>query len=150
MRHDAVIGGAGITGLTAAYRLQQAGFSVKVIERQAHVGGVIQSCQEEGYLTESGPNTFQSSGKAIMRLCGTLGLSLQAASPQAKKRYLYRSEKVSSGGLYPVPMNPLAILQTPLLSGKGKCRILLEPFLPAHPQPDESIAGFIRRRLGNE
>ena len=31
--------GAGIAGLTAAYRLKQTGFEVVVLERQANVGG---------------------------------------------------------------------------------------------------------------
>ena len=41
-------------------------------------------------------------------------------------------------------------LASPLMSRAGKFRSLLERFLPAHPQGDESLASFVRRRFGQE
>ena len=40
--------GAGISGLTAAYRLQQAGVEVVVLERETVAGGKVRSSSENG------------------------------------------------------------------------------------------------------
>ena len=57
MKRVAVIGG-GITGLTAAFNLQQRGFPVTLYEASDRVGGVIRTVLEDGYLAECGPNTI--------------------------------------------------------------------------------------------
>src|SRR5690625_7440580 len=36
------------------------------------------------------------------------------------------------------------------ISGGGMARVLLEPFASAGKDPDESLASFVRRRLGDE
>ncbi|MDI1320079.1 MAG: FAD-dependent oxidoreductase, partial [bacterium] len=51
--------GAGITGLTAAYRLSRQGHAVTVLERGAQPGGSVRSIREYGYLIEAGPNSLQ-------------------------------------------------------------------------------------------
>ena len=50
--------GAGITGLACAYRLGQLGISATVLERSHHPGGVIDSEETQGFLFESGPQSF--------------------------------------------------------------------------------------------
>jgi oxygen-dependent protoporphyrinogen oxidase len=48
-------------------------------------------------------------------------------------------------------MSPMAFLRTPLFSRSSKLRLLKEPFVRrADPQGDESVADFVRRRLGEE
>ena len=54
---DIAIIGAGLTGLTAALQLQQAGYSVQILERAQRIGGVIQSHHEAGFTFEQGPST---------------------------------------------------------------------------------------------
>jgi len=50
-----------------------------------------------------------------------------------------------------VPKRPWPILETPLLSPLGKCRALLEPWIPARKgREEESIEQFLTRRLGAE
>lgn len=146
MQYDVIVIGAGICGLTAAYRLYQAGLSISVLEQGTSIGGKIQTVESEGFLIEQGPNTFISKGKAIAHLCEELGLQPHAAAPAAKKRYLYHQGRLSA-----LPTNPLSFLSSPLLSFHGKLRLLQEPWIP--PRKDgieESVADFTRRRLGDE
>jgi protoporphyrinogen/coproporphyrinogen III oxidase len=46
--------GAGLTGLTAAYRLKQRGHRVVVYEAGERIGGAIKSVRRDGYLAEGG------------------------------------------------------------------------------------------------
>ena len=48
--------GAGISGLTCAYNLQKAGFEVVVFEKNATVGGRMQSREKDGFLFDIGAN----------------------------------------------------------------------------------------------
>ena len=50
-----------------------------------------------------------------------------------------------------VPTGPVSLLSSPLLSAKGKLRLLKEPFMaPRTDSADESLGSFLRRRLGDE
>ncbi len=142
---DVVIVGGGICGLNTAYRLQQAGFSICVLEQEKVIGGKIQTVAFEGFLLEQGPNTFQSKGQAISALCTELNLSPIGASSKAKKRYL-----VHNGQLEALPTNPLKFLTSRILSPLAKLRLLREPLIPKlkNTEDDESVAEFTRRRLG--
>lgn len=51
---DVVIIGAGLTGLTAAFHLKEAGLSLHLVEHRNRPGGVIESHSEGGFIYESG------------------------------------------------------------------------------------------------
>jgi phytoene dehydrogenase-like protein len=51
----AVIIGAGMGGLTAALRLSQGGFRVRVIEARAEAGGLASGCVFDGFSFDAGP-----------------------------------------------------------------------------------------------
>jgi oxygen-dependent protoporphyrinogen oxidase len=145
---DVVIIGAGISGLATARWLQHQGLAVAVLERTHHPGGVMRSERRDGYLLEHGPNTLLETSPRVHELIALAGLENQVveASAQAKHRYI-----VKNGRLVPLPMHPFAFLRTPLFSAKAKLRLLREPFVPPWPaDQDESIAAFVRRRLGEE
>ncbi len=141
-----IIIGAGISGLVAAHRLKKLGREVLLIESSDRVGGVIQSREAEGFLVESGPNSLRGSHE-FLELIDELGLKddLVTADPRAPA-YIYLNHQ-----LHPVPMNPLALIRTKLLSTSAKLRLLREPFIRARRESgEESIASFVRRRLGPE
>src|SRR3954469_6576235 len=94
MKSVAIIG-AGITGLTAAYRLQRQGIPVTVYEAAERVGGPMQSVRRNGYLAECGPNSILETSSAISELVKDLGLEARRvyANPEAKNRYIVRNGK---------------------------------------------------------
>ena len=147
MKPVAIIGG-GITGLTAAFRLEQKGIPVALYESSDRVGGVIESIREGGYLAEFGPNTLLETSPHIMELIRAAGLEERCwhSDPRAENRYLVRGRKtiVMPGGLF-------GFLGTPLFSTASKFALFKEPFVPrwnnAH---EESVAELVVRRLGTD
>ncbi|MFL5401446.1 MAG: protoporphyrinogen oxidase [Gemmatimonadales bacterium] len=140
--------GAGITGLTAAYRLKQRGSRVVVYEASDRIGGVIKSERRGGYLVELGPNTMASPPGSVVALLGELGLDSRTitASPRARNRYIVRR-----GRLVRLPLSPAELLTSRLLSNAAKLAIFGEPLMePSDTAVDESVAAFVRRRFNQE
>jgi oxygen-dependent protoporphyrinogen oxidase len=151
-RLDAVVVGAGITGLAAAFHLARAGARVAVVEAADRVGGSIETWREGGWLFELGPNTVLDHHPAVGALVAAAGLDGErlAARPAARRRYVWKG-----GRLLPLPGGPPGLVATPLFPLGAKLRLLREPWVPPAPHPDaggreESIADFVRRRLGQD
>lgn len=72
--HKVVVIGAGLCGLTAAYRLKQAGFSPVLLDRNHYVGGRTRTHTENGFVMDQGACLFPSSYKEAMALSHELGL----------------------------------------------------------------------------
>lgn len=76
---EVVVIGAGIAGLTAAWRLRQAGVRVRVFEAQGRVGGRMHSLRDhfpDGQVVELGGELIDSNHTRIRALAGELGLRL--------------------------------------------------------------------------
>ncbi len=147
MNSIAVIGG-GITGLTTAFRLRAQKLPVDLYESDVRVGGVIQSIRRDGYLAEFGPNTVLETSPKIRELIADAGLTERRmySDPKAENRYLVRG-----GQTVRLPSSASAFLKTPLFSGPAKLRLLWEPFVRRTPPGlEESVAQFVRRRIGQE
>ncbi|ADO69732.1 protoporphyrinogen oxidase [Stigmatella aurantiaca] len=141
----AVVGG-GITGLALAHRLRSRGKDAVVLEAGAHLGGVIQTRQRDGFSTETGPNSFLDREPATRELAASLGIEerIRMADPSAKSRSLY-----TRGQLRPVPASPPAFLKSDLLPLGTRLRVLAELFTGrAPPGQDESLGDFGRRHVG--
>ncbi|CAK0760356.1 Coproporphyrinogen III oxidase [Gammaproteobacteria bacterium] len=141
----AIVGG-GISGLSTAWFLKQRGYSVRVLEAELEVGGTLRSHVRNGFLIERGPNSTLENTDALGELIEGVGLDakLQVASPLGKRRYLFKNQR-----LVPLPLGPIAFLGSPLFSVAGKLRLFAEPFIGRASQ-EESVAEFVRRRLGQE
>jgi oxygen-dependent protoporphyrinogen oxidase len=72
-----VVVGAGISGLTAAYRLQERGVEVTVLESEHRTGGRVATEQCGGYVVDTGPDAITASYESYLRLVSDLGLSEQ-------------------------------------------------------------------------
>jgi oxygen-dependent protoporphyrinogen oxidase len=140
--------GAGVTGLTAAYRLKQWGSRVVVYEATDRIGGVIKSERRDGYLAELGPNSLASPSAAVAALLAELGLDSTrvSASSAARARYIVRR-----GRLVALPLSLAELLTSRLFSNTAKLAIFGEPLIEPSDSPvDESVAAFVRRRFNQE
>jgi oxygen-dependent protoporphyrinogen oxidase len=70
---QALVVGAGISGLSTAFNLQKSGIDVLLIESAVRPGGVIKSVKRDGYLVECGPQSFSGNGY-VTALCEDLGI----------------------------------------------------------------------------
>lgn len=140
--------GAGITGLTAAYRLKQRGSRVVVYEASDRIGGAIKSERRNGYLAELGPNSLPTPTAGVAALLAELGLDSHrvTAATEAGTRYIVRR-----GRLMRLPMSLAELLTSRLFSNAAKLAIFGEPLLEASDTAvDESVAAFVRRRFNQE
>lgn len=144
--NDFLIVGAGISGLTLAWSLHRRGARVRILEAGTTAGGKIRSRLTDGYLSDAGPNSLLDRGEGLSRLIDALDLRGHAveANPLAQRRYVTRA-----GRMIALPASPLAFLRTPLFSLRAKLRLLSEPWR-GRAETDESVASFVRRRLGPE
>jgi oxygen-dependent protoporphyrinogen oxidase len=156
--------GAGISGLAAAHKFDElfsdnpGALELSIFEAGSRAGGTIKSYEREGFLLEGGPDSFISEKPEALRLAARLGLLDRLIQTNAANR---RSFIVRNGRLLPVPegfqlLAPSIIwpfISSPIFSWRGKARMALDLVIPPkqlYPDSDESLASFVRRRLGTE
>lgn len=154
----AVLGG-GISGLGAAYGLRQAipspsELELTVVEARNDFGGTIGTEVTQGFLVERGPDSFVTLKPRALELARELGIGDRVVGVRSRRFY-----GVRNGALVPAP-EALVLLaparlgpffRTRLLSVPGKLRASLDVVLPPRwGTGDESLASFVRRRLGRE
>lgn len=175
MKRVVIIGG-GITGLAAAHRVLERSREVgqqvdlTIIEAGPRVGGIVQTYERDGFLLESGPDSFISEKPAALELVKRLDLESHLIETNENFR---RSFIVRRGRLLPLPegfhlLAPARLwpfLKSDIFSWRGKARMALDLVLPrlsidgsgggdsnnnTNSEADETLAQFVRRRLGKE
>lgn len=151
-----VIVGGGITGLAAAWELQQQGVPYLLLEASGRLGGKIQTERAEGFIIEGAADSFLAVKPWAWRLCREIGLGdhLIGTNDHLRKTYILKDGRLHlmpDGLRLVVPTGPTGILESDLFSEAGKQRLLDEPNIPGgYSGADESLASFVRRRFGDE
>jgi protoporphyrinogen/coproporphyrinogen III oxidase len=157
-----VVIGGGLSGLAAAHRVHERSLSsrrpveLSVLEAKDHLGGVIATTRNDGFTCEEGPDSFITNKPWGLDLCRRLGLGDQVIETDPSHR---RSFVVRNGRLVPVPegfvliapTRLVPVLTSPILTWTGKLRLLMDLIIPRRDEEtEESLAAFVRRRLGRE
>ncbi|WP_199618498.1 protoporphyrinogen oxidase [Paenibacillus alkalitolerans] len=157
-----VVVGGGITGLSAAYyavkAFREAGRPVEVtlLEASERLGGKVETLRRDGFVIERGPDSFLARKLAVIELSKELGLEseLVRTNPSAKKTYiLFRGKLhlIPQGLVLGIPTRWMPFVTSGLISLAGKMRAALDLVLPgAKKAEDESLGGFLKRRLGRQ
>lgn len=160
-RRIAIVGG-GITGLSAALRLSdiahERGLAIDVtlLENSDRLGGVLQTERIGEYLVEHAADMWITNKPEGVRLCERLGLAerLIPTDTEFRRSFVLRNgipHAVPEGFQLMVPEQAWPLLRSPLLSWRGKLRMLAEYFVPARRDgADECLADFVCRRFGRE
>jgi oxygen-dependent protoporphyrinogen oxidase len=102
---DAVVIGAGVSGIVAAYTLKKAGFDPLVIEKEPHIGGSTHTLREDGRIIELGVQSVLGQ-EEFMAFAKELNLKpLHPPKEHANTRYVYLN-----GQLKKMPSNPIEFL----------------------------------------
>lgn len=162
-----VIIGGGISGLSAAWYVQQqareANLNVQytLLEQSNRWGGKVLTEKVDGFgetpfVIEGGPDSFLTQKPWAAQLARELGIgdALQGTNDRMRKVYVLNGGKptpLPDGVLLIIPTEFMPFALSPLISIPGKLRMGLDLFIPARKDDgDETLADFIRRRLGTE
>jgi oxygen-dependent protoporphyrinogen oxidase len=150
VRHVIILG-AGISGLATAWFLKKhfgSRIQITLLEKEARLGGWIQTVQNGDFLFEQGPRSCRTkgSGREMLHLVEGLGLQDQliAAHSSARQRFIYRK-----GRLQGLPRKPLEFPFSPVMKG-WMGALWLDWTASKSAEEDESVEAFFTRRLGKE
>ena len=159
MTRIAIVGG-GITGLSAAYELEQrrsAGADLEYVlyESSSRLGGVLRTELVDGCVVEAGPDSFITEKPWAADLCRELGIGDQLIGSNDADRKTYILVRglieMPDGLMFMVPTKILPTGFSPLFSWKTKLRMMRELFHPPRAVGrDESVAAFVERHYGSE
>ncbi|MBW2724983.1 MAG: FAD-dependent oxidoreductase [Deltaproteobacteria bacterium] len=155
-----IVVGAGLAGLSCAWRLQRAGIDVEVLERAEEPGGRLRSESLEEFLIESGAAFFTSHDRSLHSIADHLDLSGRVQSVLR-----YPDATVHAGAFSPLrPIEDPLFLGSKAVSRTASLRLLRLRFEwmrwrrqldPAHPEAvrsleSESLARYLDRIVGSE
>jgi protoporphyrinogen/coproporphyrinogen III oxidase len=152
--HVAVVG-AGITGLTAAYRVVRAmgeNAQVAVFESNEQPGGKIRTIEVGGVRVEAGADSFVVRKPWAVDLCNELGLEDRLVVPGATGAYVWTGGKLRpfpQRSAFGIPSHVVDLLRWGGIPVPARLRGALDLYRPArHGDTDEPLGQLLRRRLG--
>lgn len=157
-----MIVGGGISGLSSAVHLielsqkKNSPIELLLLESSPKLGGVISSLKTDDCLLETGPDAIFTEKPHGIDFCKKIGLEneLIGTNPNCRSSFIAMNNKlfpVPEGFYLLAPAKIFPLITTSIFTWRGKLRALCELFIPAKKDvQDESLASFVRRRLGKE
>lgn len=164
MKRIAILGG-GIAGLAAACELarrtdREEPLHVTLYEASSHLGGIIETVREGGFVIEGGPDGWMSEKPWARELAIELGLEDELVHSNDHQRRTYvLSENIlkaiPDGMRMMVPTDLAALDASDLFTEEAKAGfqhelLRADELKAAALDHDESIAEFVRRHFGDE
>src|SRR5580765_568263 len=160
MKRLAIVGG-GISGLSAAYALEEkrrAGVEVDYVlyEASTRFGGVLVTDKVDGCVLEAGADSFLTEKPWAIELCKKIGLGDQliGSNDADRKTYILVKGKLiemPDGLMFMIPTKLTPTVMSPLFSMQAKLRMAREWFHPPRKATeDETVAAFVERHYGPE
>jgi len=136
----------------------QSGLDIEVIliEKGKRFGGCIVTEKIDGFTIEGGPDCFLSEKPWAIQLCEELGLKNRLLCTNEENRRVFilsrgKLHELPEGFMLMVPTTLTPFLKNSLISLPGKFRMAMDLFLPRKQSAEEeSLAQFVKRRLGRE
>ena len=153
-----------MAGLGAAHALEAARraagpaapFDWLLYERAGYFGGKVRTERFDGFVVEAGPDSFIVEKPWPLELARRVGIGerLLDSNEDVRRSYVFsggRLHELPEGLILMVPTRLVPFALSSLISVRGKLRMGLDLVLPRGPAgADESLAHFVRRRLGGE
>jgi len=128
--------GAGLSGLSAAWCLADAGWQVELIEAANEPGGLIHTHHTPEGLVETAANAFVSTDTTA-RWFERLGIPPVSPKPESKKRYIFRDGRARRW--------PLTVFETTSMAAHGGLAMLSRS---TKARPGETIETWGHRVVG--
>ena len=160
MKRILIVGG-GIAGLSAAYFVLEKAKKIgepiclQLLDEKDRLGGCILTEKVDDFVIEGGPDCFLSEKPWALALCEKLGLGDRLLNTNENRRVFILSEgrlhELPEGFMLMVPTSFTPFIKSSLISWPGKIRMAMDLFIPKkESDEEESLADFVRRRLGEE
>ncbi|MCL5960289.1 MAG: FAD-dependent oxidoreductase [Chloroflexi bacterium] len=98
-----VVLGAGLAGLSAAWRLSERGVEVELLETKPYVGGLARTIHRDGFIFDYGPHRFHTANPAILTEARKfVGDELEGRARKTRVYFLkkYFDYPLSAGNLF--------------------------------------------------
>jgi len=156
-----VVVGGGMTGLGAARALEDAraddpSIDWVLYEAEPRLGGKVHTVRRDGFVVEGGPDSAIIEKPWPIQMARRLGIGdrLLDSNEDVRRSFVYargRLHELPEGIILMVPTRIVPFALSGLISWPGKLRMGLDLVLPRGGEAeDESLARFVRRRLGDE
>src|SRR5260370_26864731 len=148
------ISGGGISGLAAAFDLEQRSQTAHDVEytlyeSSSRLGGVLRTEKIHGCVVEAGPDSFVTEKPWAADLCRSVGLGDQLIGSNDADRKTYiltrgRLVEMPDGLMFMVPTKILPTGLSPPFSWRTQLRMTQELFHPPRAvEPDQAVADFV-------
>lgn len=146
---SAVVVGAGVAGLAAAYRLACADEQVTVLEASDRVGGMVRPVELAGRRVDAGAEAFARRRQVVDELCAELGLEVEAPAHRPRIRWSLDRSWTAADGVLGVPGSPDDRSLWEALPDHDLVVARVEPYLPPALGADATtLAELVDTRLG--